>query len=67
MQITEIRIGASFIGLGSYFYTNLVELKYSSSNFEASTAMTLKLQVFANFGMFFHVMQTIRFIHVFVR
>ena len=31
------------------------------------TAMTLKLQEVPNFGMFFHVMQTIHFIHVCVR
>ena len=29
--------------------------------------MTLKLQEVANFGMFFHVMQTIHFIHVCLR
>ena len=29
--------------------------------------LTLKLQEVANFGMFFHVMQTIRFIDVCVR
>ena len=34
-----------------------------SSNFETFTAVTLKLQV-VNFGMFFHVMQTIHFMHV---
>ena len=38
-----------------------------SSNFETFTAMTLKLQEVANLGMFFHVMQTIHFIHVCVR
>ena len=31
------------------------------------TAMTLKLQEAANFGIFFHVMQTIHFIRVCVR
>ena len=36
----------------------------NSSNFETFTAMTLKLQEVTNFGMFFHVMQTINCIHV---
>ena len=39
----------------------------SSSGFDTFTAMTPKLQEVANFGMFFHVMQTIYFIHVCVR
>ena len=39
----------------------------NSSNFEAFTAMNLKLQEVANFGMFFLVMQTIHFIHVCVQ
>ena len=38
-----------------------------SSNFETFTAMTLKLQEVANFGMCFHVMQTSPFIHVSVQ
>ena len=33
-------------------------------NFETFTAMTLKLQEVAKLGMFFHVKQTIHFIHV---
>ena len=37
------------------------------SNFDTFTGMTLKLQEVDNFGMFFHVMQTIHFIHVCVR
>ena len=46
-----------------------IQISYilSSSNFDTFTAMTLKLQEVANFGMFFHVMQTIHFIHVCVR
>ena len=39
----------------------------SSSNFDKFTAMTLKLQEVVNFGIFFHVMQTIRFITIKIR
>ena len=42
-------------------------LKSDCSNFETFTALTLKLQQVANFGIFFHVMQTIHFIHECVR
>ena len=52
MQITEIRIEASQA-------LDLISIPF--------TAMTLKLQEVVNFGMFFHVMQTIHFIHVCVR
>ena len=34
---------------------------------EASQVLDLKVQEVANFGMFFHVMQTFNFIHVCVR
>ena len=44
-----------------------LNLKYSSSNFDTFTVMTLKLQEVANFGMFFRVIQTIHFIHVCVQ
>ena len=37
---------------------------WNSSNFKTFTAMTLKLQEVANFGMLYHVMQIIHFIHV---
>ena len=44
-------------------YKSLKSFK-SNSNFDTFTAMTLKLQEVANFGIFFHVMQTFHFICV---
>ena len=39
-------------------------LKSQIANFETVTAMVFKFQEVANFGTFFHVMQTIHSIHV---
>ena len=54
MQIKEIRIEASQV------------LDLISDN-EIALNLTLKLQEVPSFGMFFHVMETIHFIHVCVR
>ena len=62
--VTEIRIEAGEA-------LDLISIQISkvpnSFNFETFTAMTLKLQEVANLVMFFHVMQTIHFVHVCVR
>ena len=56
MQIKGIRIKAGEA-------LDLIFIQISYSNFETLTAMTLKLQEVANFGMFFHS----HFIHVCVQ